>query len=120
MALRGESVRFETVGAVPGALPAFDRPFGARGTLVSEEGAVGRFEITPMPALGGVLQLHTFEMSEGTLLGMGSAVSGGAGTFAVVGGTGAYRGASGSYTARLGDGRAVPVAEFVFDLTLGA
>ena len=120
MALRGESVRFETVGAVPGALPAFDRPFGARGTLVSEQGEVGRFEITPMPGLGGVLQLHTFEMGDGTLLGMGSAVSGGAGTFAVVGGTGAYRGASGSYTARLGDGRAAPVADFDFDLTLGA
>jgi hypothetical protein len=120
LALRGESLRFDTIGTVPGALPAFDRPFGARGTLVSELGEVGRFEITPMPGLGGVLQLHTFEMGEGTLLGMGSAASGGAGTFAVIGGTGAYRGASGSYTARLGDGRAAPVAEFVFDLTLGA
>jgi hypothetical protein len=120
LALRGESIRFETVGSVPGALPAFDRPFGARGTLVSEQGEVGRFEITPMPGVGGILQLHTFEMSEGTLLGMGAAVSAGEGTFAVVGGTGAYRGASGSYTARLGDGRAAPLADFDFDLTLGA
>ena len=120
LALRGESVRFDTVGAVPGELPAFDRPFGARGKLIGEYGEVGRLEITPMPGLGGVLQLHTFEMSDGTLLGMGSAAAGGTGTFAVVGGTGAYRGASGSYTARLGDGRAAPVADFDFDLTLGA
>jgi hypothetical protein len=120
LALRGESIRFEPIGSVPGALPAFDRPFGARGTLVNEQGEAGRFEITPMPGVGGILQLHTFEMSEGTLLGMGAAVSAGEGTFAVVGGTGAYRGASGSYTARLADGRAAPLAEFDFDLTLGA
>jgi len=120
LTLHGESVRFETAEMVPGAMPAFDRPFGARGTLVGELGEVGRFEIAPMPGLGGGLQLHTFEFDDGTLLGIGSAGSGGAGTFTVVGGTGAYRGASGSYTARIGDGRVAPTADFDFDLTLGA
>ena len=82
-------------------------------------GEVGRFEITPMPGLGGVLQLHTFEMGEGTLLGMGSAAPAGWERCCRRRNR-RVRGASGSYTARLGDGRAVPMADFDFDLTLGA
>jgi hypothetical protein len=112
-------VRIEPLGAVPGMLPPVDGPRGARGSLVDDVGKAGRFEITPMPGTAGVLELHTFELVDGTLLGMGSAARG-TGAFAVVGGTGRYHGASGSYTARLADGRTAPEAEFLFDLTLGA
>ena len=63
------------------------------------------------------LELHTFTLEDGTILGMGSARSDGA-TFAVVGGSGRYAGARGSYVSEQrplglgGDGTAA------FDLTL--
>lgn len=44
------------------------------------------------------LELHTFTLEGGTILGMGSALPG-AGTFAIVGGSGTYANARGSYTA---------------------
>jgi hypothetical protein len=67
----------------------------------------------------GTLEYHTFKLAEGTLIGMGAAAPG-EGVFAVVGGTGRYSGASGSYTAQQrpydlgGDGS----AEFTFNLTI--
>jgi hypothetical protein len=65
----------------------------------------------------GSMELHTFSLDDGTILGMGSVV-GGANIFSIVGGTGRYAGASGTYRAeqRLrelgGDG----TASFVIDL----
>jgi hypothetical protein len=65
----------------------------------------------------GSMELHTFSLDDGTILGMGSVV-GGANVFSIVGGTGRYAGASGTYRAeqRLrelgGDG----TASFVIDL----
>lgn len=44
------------------------------------------------------LELHTFTLEDGTILGMGSARADGA-AFAVVGGSGRYAGARGSYVA---------------------
>ena len=64
------------------------------------------------------MQLHSFELDGGTLLGMGAS-TGGEGTFAVIGGTGRYQGVTGSYTARVGadsSGRQTS-AEFKFDLS---
>ena len=65
----------------------------------------------------GGLEVHSFRLADGTLVGMGAA-AGGEGTFAIVGGTGRYAGATGAYVARQnlrevgGDGSAE------FDITL--
>lgn len=64
------------------------------------------------------LELHTFTLEGGTILGMGSALPG-ASVFSIVGGSGAYANARGSYTAEQqsfelgGDGSAT----FVLTLT---
>lgn len=66
----------------------------------------------------GSVELHTFRLDEGTILGMGSALPGES-LFSIVGGTGKYAGARGTYVAtqRLrelgGDG----TAHFVIDLS---
>jgi hypothetical protein len=58
-------------------------------------------------------ETHTFQLPEGTLFGIGTTVPGADGAFAIVGGTGRYLGASGSYVAQQnpfetgGDGTAV-------------
>lgn len=73
----------------------------------------------PGPAAAAGLELHTFNLDDGTILGLGSHW-GEEGLYAVVGGTGRYAGAKGSYVARQrphelgGDG----TADFV--LTLAA
>lgn len=50
----------------------------------------------------GSLEQHTFILSEGTIFGTGVSTSGmdGEGQFAIIGGTGRYHGARGSYVAR--------------------
>jgi hypothetical protein len=66
----------------------------------------------------GSVELHTFALDDGTILGMGSALPGES-LFSIVGGTGRYAGARGTYVAtqRLrelgGDG----TAHFVIDLS---
>jgi len=66
----------------------------------------------------GALEMHTFNLADGTILGMGSHFDGN-GTYAIVGGTGRYHAARGSYVATQrplglgGNGS----AEFTFDLT---
>lgn len=71
----------------------------------------------PGPQAAAGLELHTFNLDDGTILGQGSHW-GEEGVYAVVGGTGRYIGARGSYIAHQrpmelgGDG----TAEFVFTL----
>ena len=73
------------------------------------------FGATPFAA--GGIEMHTFNLGDGSIIGMGSHF-GLAGTYAIVGGTGRYHGARGSYSANQsplglgGDG----TAEFNFDL----
>jgi hypothetical protein len=71
---------------------------------------------------GGVactLEQHLFTLPQGTLVGSGTSDADGRGTFAVVGGTGAYATLRGTYTAEQqrsdlgGDG----TARFAFDLS---
>lgn len=67
------------------------------------------------------LETHTFQLPGGTLVGMGTTTGSGEDVFAVVGGTGRYLGAAGSYVSRQnpletgGDG----TAEFTFNLKSG-
>ena len=79
--------------------------------LLDERGlAAGAFTSVVFPG-GSQLELHTFALGAGTLLGMGSPSGAG---FAVVGGTGEYAGASGAYVLeKRGDGS----ANFTFDLS---
>ena len=51
-------------------------------------------------AHAGSLEIHSFHLPEGTIHGLGSAVRGAEGHFVILGGTGRYAGASGSYVAR--------------------
>jgi hypothetical protein len=72
----------------------------------------------PGPLAAANVELHNLNLLDGTLVGMGSAGAD-ANTYAIVGGTGRYQGAVGSYVARQrplelgGDG----TAEFVVTLT---
>lgn len=118
LTLTGRGFRATRLGAEPGQLPTEANVPATSGELVLERGAVGRFASTVVPGSGGRFVLHSFDLGDGTLLGMGSGeLSDGA--FAVVGGTGRYAGATGAYTARQsprdlgGDGS----ASFIFDLT---
>jgi hypothetical protein len=97
------------------------------GDLVDAEGRViGQFygsRMAMQSSIGGPIgvdasmELHTFRLEGGTLLGMGSTV-GGESVFAITGGTGRFAGSHGTYVARQslrelgGDGR----AEFTIDL----
>ena len=77
------------------------------GTLVAQPGgsAVGEFQAasffgeSPLSASGSAsIELHTFQLGEDTIFGMGNAFDA-VGVFAVVGGSGRYAGARGSYVA---------------------
>jgi hypothetical protein len=110
----GERIRPGDRGTVYGdlvELPSGRRVgtfFGTRSAVDSNGGLVA----------DGSLELHTFRLEGGTLLGMGSTI-GGESIFSIVGGTGAYAGARGAYSGRQGlrelggDG----TAEFTLTLT---
>lgn len=67
------------------------------------------------------MEMHHFNFADGTIVGMGAPGASGTSVHAIIGGTGRYEGASGSYTARQepldlgGDGS----AEFNFRIILG-
>jgi len=67
------------------------------------------------------LETHTFQLPDGTLIGMGTTTGSGENVFAVVGGTGRFLGATGNYVSSQspletgGDG----TAEFTLTLNLG-
>jgi len=76
-----------TVGHLAGTQMPLQSPFG-------------------LPAAASSIELHTLSLDGGTLLAQG-AFDGSEGTFFVVGGTGRFGGARGSYGFRLGHGAAV-------------
>lgn len=118
MTLTGRGFRTTRLGAQPGKLPSEDHLPATSGELVLADGESGRFASTAVPGSGGRFVMHSFDLGDGLLLGMGSG-SLREGAFAVIGGTGRYAGASGAYTAHQsprdtgGDGSAT----FVFALT---
>src|SRR4051812_21367922 len=65
----------KTVGHFTSAFFALDSPFAGASSL----------------------ELHTFHLDDGTIHGLGSAARGAEGHFAILGGTGRYAGARGSY-----------------------
>jgi hypothetical protein len=130
--LRGRHWRITSQDLKRGQLPTEGARMMARGELVdgSKSGRkIGHFFATyyrlsnpgkvPISEPGS-LELHTFVLAEGTILGSGTANAAidSEGHFAIIGGTGRYQGVKGSYTARQsyrelgGDGKAT------FTLTL--
>jgi hypothetical protein len=98
--LHGRGWRFDSPSTQAGELPASTDVQVPVGTLVDTNGKeLGLFRAASLATLAGVLELHTFDLSDGTILGIGPA-----GIhekpFAIVGGTGRYTGASGTYVAR--------------------
>jgi hypothetical protein len=125
LVLRGRNWR--TLEGRLGELPTEGERISVRGDLIDErEGKlIGEFYAAGFaigggshPAHGERLELHTFKLQGGTIIGSGTAGRL-EGTFAILGGTGRYAGARGTYVARQrhqdfgGDGS----AEFELKLT---
>jgi hypothetical protein len=72
-------------------------PYGA--LLDGDRAAVGSFHTAALGATSGTISMQSFDLPDGTILGLGS---GGLAndTYAIVGGTGTYAGVTGSYVAR--------------------
>src|SRR5262245_6882734 len=90
-----------------GELPQKGDRHTAYGELLDgpEGSAVGHFSAAHLSldspfAAASSLEIHTFDLGDGTLHGLGSAVRGGDGNFVILGGTGRYMGATGTYLAR--------------------
>lgn len=123
--LRGRNWR--TVEGRLGDLPTEGERISVRGELIDETAGkpIGEFYAAGFaigggshPAHGERLELHTFKLQDGTIIGSGTAGQL-EGVFAILGGTGRYAGARGTYVARQrhqdfgGDGS----AEFELKLT---
>ncbi len=120
LVLRARDLRRVVPGAVPGELPPDGVPAGPGARLVDKKGkTVGFYSGANLSGVGPALQLHTFDLGDGTILGIGAAGLR-EGPFAIVGGTGRFAGAGGTYVAKQsprelgGDGTAE------FTLTLSA
>lgn len=111
----GETPRAGDHGAVYGEL--LDCPDGK--TLGQFFGSRLAVQSTPGGFMRGdaSVEVHTFVLPRGTIVGMGTAVLGKA-VFAVVGGTGIYAGATGSYVAhqRLREQGGNGTADFILTL----
>lgn len=116
--LYGREWRLQRPGVEFGKLPTAGDPVLPAGVIVDGRGReVGRFHAAALQS-AEAFHLHTFELQEGTIHGIGPGTLD-AGSYAVVGGTGRFAGASGTYEARQflrelgGDG----TAEFTFNLS---
>lgn len=85
-----------------GELPKSGERYAVYGDLVDTPGGkkVGDFAsaVFTLEAFGNTMEMHTLNIAGGSIIGMGSG-TGAKRTFAIVGGTGAYSGARGSYVA---------------------
>jgi len=98
-------------------LPDFSSAMSPKGELEDATGGVvGRFSAGLLPGSDGQVAVQRFSFSEGSLIGMGSGLLDGE-EYAVVGGTGRFAGAIGSYVVTLQPGEFGRDAEFVINLT---
>ena len=114
LTFRAPSLRVGDPDAVPG-MPGRAVRLEGRADLLDRSGnRAGTFSSVVLPSGDDGVELHTFQLEQGTLLGMGRA-----GSFAIVGGTGSYARAQGAYAIEHrakhlgGDGS----ADFVIDLS---
>ena len=106
-------VRFRTSAAQREA----KTPASPHGTLSDAEGrSVGSFSAGVLAGSGGGISVQRFTLADGTLIGIGSGALHGA-DYAIVGGTGRYSGATGSYTTQLTSGARGRDAAFRISLT---
>ena len=97
-------VRFRASGPKPGALHEAHAPASPHGTLVDATGqTVGSFSAGILAGSGGGIAVQRFTLADGTILGMGSGSLKDS-EYAIVGGTGRYAGARGTYTTQLASG----------------
>jgi hypothetical protein len=126
LTLYGRQFHLHSPTRLAGEVPLKGDRHTAYAELLDRPGGrtVGRFSAAHLsldsPFAGASsLEIHTFDLTDGTIHGLGSAPRGVDGTFVVLGGTGRYAGAAGSYVARQrarelgGDG----TAEFELSLT---
>jgi hypothetical protein len=117
MSMFVRDVRFTTPGLKPGKLPDFSSTMSPKGRLESPTGDhLGKFSSGILPGSDGHVAVQRFTFSDGSLIGMGSGHLDGE-EYAVVGGTGRFAGAIGSYSVTLQPGRSGRDAEFAISLT---
>jgi hypothetical protein len=98
--LYGRNWRLGSHTAEHGSAPKPDEPRTPKGRIVDAEGKhLGTFKAANVLGYGGALQLQTFDLEDGTIVGIGA---GGVheSPFAIIGGTGRYIGASGTYVGK--------------------
>jgi len=71
-----------------------------KGKVVGHFTAAHLTHDSPFAAGASSLEIHTFALQDGTIHGLGSVARGAEGHFVILGGTGRYAGAHGSYVAR--------------------
>jgi hypothetical protein len=90
-------LRHSIPGVEPGEFPPVDaRPVPHAELSREDGGSAGALASVSVPSTGGAAVLHTFTLDDGTLLGVGPSEI--AGPHAIVGGSGRYASASGTYT----------------------
>jgi len=110
LTLYGRLFHLHAQGRRPGVAPVkgerltsygelLDRPNGTKvGEFSSAIFALGS-PFGGMPAGATSLEYHSFNLYDGTIIGLGTGTAGDEGVFAIVGGTGRYAGARGTYVA---------------------
>ena len=95
----GRDWRLHSPNRVPGERPAAGDRATPQGRLVDgNDQHLGSFSSAAL-AGGGAIELHTFDLEHGQIFGVGASARA-EGSFAVIGGTGRYAGATGNYVAR--------------------
>ena len=129
--LYGTEWHLSAPGLVRGDLPKRGDQVSVSGVLrlASGEAQVGTFYSSVVhldgtghgPYAAAQLETHTFQLTDGTLVGIGTTTGDGQSIFSIVGGTGRFLGVAGSYTGRQspletgGDG----TAEFILNFNTG-
>ena len=114
MTLIVRDVRFRAAGPKTSAPQA---PASPHGSLVDATGrSVGSLAAGTLAGSGGGIAIQRFRLADGTILGIGSGGLQDA-DYAIVGGTGRYAGATGSYTTRLSLGERGRDATFEINLS---
>jgi hypothetical protein len=115
--IHGADWRVVRPGVPSGTLPPASASVLPFGRLVDADGVgLGMFEASVLPTGGKGSHLHRLEFADGTLSAVGPATLGDA-TYAVIGGTGRFSGASGSYHLRQRPAPSGGTAEFTLDIT---
>ena len=108
--LYGRNFHLQAPTRRAGEVPVNGERHSAYGELLDRPGGkvVGHFSAahlthdSPFAAAVSSLEIHTFALEGGTLHGLGTAARGSEGHFVILGGTGRYSSAQGSYRARQG------------------